>query len=96
EMINQLQGSLEANIVDENLDVKQKVAVRELADILQNINEKVYGVIFDGVITQRLLDISSNKGISLLVGARIGNIAKKPQSLQVFTFDDFLTQETSQ
>jgi len=96
EMISKLQGTLEANIVDENLEIKQKVAVRELADVLQNTNEKIYGVIFDGVITQRLLDISSNKGISLLVGARIGNIAKKPQSLLVFTFDDFLAQETSQ
>lgn len=90
EMIQQLQGSLEANLVDEAWNVKQKVAVRELADVLQSINEKVYGIVFDGVVTQRLLDISGNKGVSFVIGARIGNIAKKPQGIAILTFDDLI------
>jgi len=93
EMIAQLQGSLEANLVDEAWEVKQKVAVRELADVLQGINEKIYGVVFDGVVTQRLLDISSNKGVNFVIGARIGNIAKRPQGITILTFDDLVASQ---
>lgn len=92
-MIGQLQGSLEANLVDETWESKQKVAVRELADVLQSINEKIYGIVFDGVVTQRLLDISSNKGVSFVIGARIGNIAKRPQGVTILTFDDIMPSQ---
>lgn len=87
-IIENLQGSLEAELVDENWEVKQRVAVRDLAEFLQNTNERIYGVVFDGVITQRLLDVSYNKGISVIIGARIGNITKKPQSISILTFED--------
>jgi DNA primase len=91
-MIEQLQGSLEAILADASWEIKQKVAVRELAEILQNSEEKLHAVIFDGVITQRLLDISNNKGVSFLIGARIGNIAKRPQGITILTFDDLASR----
>jgi DNA primase len=87
-LIEQLQGSLEAALLDESWEQKQKVAVRELADTLQGTSEKVQAVVFDGVITQRLLDTSSSKGVAYLIGARIGNIAKRPQGITVLTFED--------
>jgi DNA primase len=91
-MVEQLQGSLEANILDESWEQKQKVAVRELADTLQNTEEKVHAVVFDGVITQRLLDTSNNKGVVFLIGARIGNIAKRPQGITILTFEDITSR----
>lgn len=87
-LIGQLQGSLEAALLDETWEQKQKVAVRELAETLQGSGDKIQAVVFDGVITQRLLDTSSNKGVSYLIGARIGNIAKRPQGITVLTFED--------
>ncbi len=87
-LIEQLQGSLEAALLDESWEQKQKVAVRELADTLQGTGEKIQAVVFDGVITQRLLDTSSSKGVAYLIGARIGNIAKRPQGITVLTFED--------
>lgn len=87
-LVNELQGSLEGVLTDENWEVKQKVAVRELAELLQSSESKPFAVIFDGVITQRLLDISNSKGVSYLVGARIGNIAKRPQNIKIMVFDD--------
>ncbi len=87
-MIDQLQGSLEAVLTDEAWEQKQKVAVRELAEALQSSEDKFHAVIFDGVITQRLLDISNNKGVAFLIGARIGNIAKRPQNITILTFEN--------
>ena len=87
-MIDQLQGSLEAILADDAWEQKQKVAVRELAEVLQSSEEKFHAVIFDGVITQRLLDISNNKGVAFLIGARVGNIAKRPQNITILTFEN--------
>lgn len=87
-LVNELQGSLEGVLTDENWEVKQKVAVRELAELLQNSETKPFAVIFDGVVTQRLLDISNSKGVAYLVGARIGNIAKRPQNIKIMVFED--------
>ncbi|HVL86774.1 MAG TPA: hypothetical protein VM681_02005 [Candidatus Thermoplasmatota archaeon] len=47
--------------------------------------EAVHAVVFDGVITQRLLDIASEKGIATLVGVKTGNITKKPGNVEVVT-----------
>jgi DNA primase len=91
-MMERLQGSLEADLLDESWESKQKVAVRELAEILQNTSDKIHAVVFDGVITQRLLDISNNRGVAFLVGARIGNIAKKPQGITILTFEDIISR----
>ncbi|MBM5804747.1 MAG: DNA primase [Candidatus Verstraetearchaeota archaeon] len=91
-MMEQLQGSLEANLLDESWESKQKVAVRELAEILQNTGDKIHAVVFDGVITQRLLDISNNRGVAFLIGARIGNIAKRPQGITILTFEDITSR----
>ncbi|MEM4658041.1 MAG: DNA primase DnaG [Candidatus Methanosuratincola sp.] len=87
-LVNELQGSLEGVLTDENWEVKQKVAVRELAELLQNSETKPFAVIFDGVVTQRLLDISNSKGVAYLIGARIGNIAKRPQNIKIMVFED--------
>jgi len=45
---------------------------------LKDINGNITSVVFDGVITQRIVDIASEKGISNLVGAKIGNLVKTP------------------
>lgn len=87
-LVNELQGSLEGVLTDENWEVKQKVAVRELAELLQSSEIKPFAVVFDGVVTQRLLDISNSKGVSYLVGARIGNVAKRPQNIKIMVFGD--------
>jgi DNA primase len=89
--VEQLQGSLEAMLIDDAWESKHRVAVRELAETLQNREEKVHAVIFDGVITQRLLDTSNSKGVLFLIGARIGNIAKRPQGITILTFEDVIS-----
>ncbi len=43
------------------------------------------GVIFDGVVTQRILDIAAEKGLEYLIGAKMGNVAKSPSCIRVLT-----------
>ena len=45
-------------------------------------------VVFDGIITQRILDIAADNKIATIVGTKMGNITKQPTSVEVWTKDD--------
>ncbi|MDD4161579.1 MAG: DNA primase DnaG [Methanothrix sp.] len=83
--VDELDGTLSARIMDRNQNVLKEVAVRDLARELKEANGDVNGVIFDGVVTQRILDIAAEKGLEYLIGAKMGNIAKCPSCVKVLT-----------
>jgi DNA primase len=83
--MDELDGTLSARIMDRNQNVLKEVAVRDLARELKESNGDVSGVIFDGVVTQRILDIAAEKGLEYLIGAKMGNIAKSPYCIRVLT-----------
>ena len=83
--MEELDGTLSARIMDRNQNVLKEVAVRDLARELKEANGDVSGVIFDGVVTQRILDIAAEKGLEYLIGAKMGNVAKSPSCIRVLT-----------
>lgn len=83
--VDELDGTLSARLLDRNQNVLKEVAVRDLARELKESNGSVNGVIFDGVVTQRILDIAAEKGLEYLIGAKMGNIAKSPVCVRVIT-----------
>ncbi len=84
-----LSGSLKAVLLDDTgKPVKDDLAVRELADTLKGSKSSVHSVIFDGVITQRLLDIAAEKKINTVVGVKMGNVTKVPDTVEILTRDD--------
>lgn len=91
-MIKEIQGTLEAFFLDKNWQVVEKVAVKDLAERINNLdtNSNISTVIFDGIVTQRILDVSKNKNIQIIIGARMGNILKKPRDIKIYIFDDLL------
>jgi DNA primase len=83
--VDELNGTLSARLFDRNQNVLKEVAVRDLARELKEANGDVNGVVFDGVVTQRILDIAAEKGLEYLIGAKLGNIAKSPVCVKVIT-----------
>jgi DNA primase len=83
--VDELDGTLSARLMDRNHNILREVAVRDLARELKEANGDVNGVIFDGVVTQRILDIAAEKGLEYLIGAKMGNIAKSPVCVKVLT-----------
>ena len=83
--VEELDGTLSARLFDKEHNVLREVAVRDLAKELKESNGEVNGVIFDGVVTQRILDIAAEKGLQYLIGAKLGNIAKSPICVKVLT-----------
>jgi DNA primase len=83
--VDELDGTLSARLFDKEQKILKEVAVRDLARELKEVNGNVNGVIFDGVVTQRILDIAAEKGLEYLIGAKLGNIAKSPICVKVIT-----------
>ncbi len=86
--VEALNGTLNAVLLDAEGKVLKEVAVRNLASALKESNGLVKSVVFDGVITQRILDIAAEKELDYLIGVKIGNVAKMPLSVKVLTVED--------
>jgi DNA primase len=84
-IMKELSGTLSARLLDSNKNVLQTVAVRDLANTLKESNGDVKSVVFDGVITQRMLDIAAEKNLDYLVGVKMGSIVKQPANVKVIT-----------
>ncbi|MBI2125946.1 MAG: DNA primase [Thaumarchaeota archaeon] len=86
EVFPQINGTLEGVILDESLAQKSKVPVSELVKTLQSTEGAKY-VIFDGIITQRMLDAAEKAGVKAIVGHRTGEVTRRVEVLTA-TFRD--------
>ncbi|MHC1579890.1 MAG: DNA primase DnaG [Candidatus Alkanophagales archaeon] len=88
EHMAELDGTLSARLLDKDGNIVREVAVRDLVEELRNADDAVKGVVFDGVVTQRIVDIAAEKGLEYVVGAKLGSVVKVPLSLKVMTSAD--------
>jgi len=86
-ILNEISGSLKAVLFDKNNKELKKIPVRELTDALKK-SDNIFTVVFDGIVTQRLLDIANSKNIKEIVGMKMGNVVKMPTSVNVLTKKD--------
>jgi len=87
----ELKGTLEAVILNEKMESLARLPVSELAEKLQHI-DAAHFVIFDGVITQRLVDVASERGVKCIIADRISDVAKRPVHLRLLTFADIYSE----
>jgi DNA primase len=77
--------------MDSEGNTLDKVEVKNLANYLKETDkDNIATIVFDGVISQNILDISSGKGIKTLVGKNKGKIAKLPAEITIWTRTDLL------
>ena len=87
DMLKEFEGTGCGAILDEALNMTKEVEVEEIYEEIKNIEGTADTVIFDGVISQRLVDVASQKGIKKLVAFNSVNIVKKPNNIQLITVD---------
>jgi len=87
DMLKEFEGTGSGAILDEALNMTKEVEVEEIYEEIKNIEGNADTVIFDGVISQRLVDVASQKGIKKLVAFNSVNIVKKPNNIQLITID---------
>lgn len=88
DMLLDLSTTHNAKILGDDHQVIREVAVKSLVNTLKEDVEGVKAIVFDGVISQRILDVSVDKGIGIVVGTRKGNISKMPSDILIWTKED--------
>ncbi len=87
DMLVQLGGSSTARLLDDSDIVLSEVPVRELVDTLKT-KKNTRAVVFDGIITQRILDIAAEMNMHSVIGTKMGTITKQPTGVEVWTRSD--------
>jgi DNA primase len=87
--INELRGTLEAVLFDESNTELARLPVSDLAAKLPELSG-VHTLVFDGVITQRLLDMAEQKGVKYVIGDRLAEVAKRPAAVRILTIPEIV------
>jgi DNA primase len=86
-----LQGTLEAVLLNDKFELIERLPVSQLAEKLQQM-AGVDTVVFDGIITQRIVDIAGDKNIRRIVASRISEAVKPALNVELVTFQDAVAQ----
>jgi len=87
--VKEVEGSLTAVLLNAEAVEVARMPVSELALKLGDEKSVKY-VVFDGVVTQRLVDTASTLGEVYLVGVRVGDIQNRPPNVHILTFNQVL------
>jgi DNA primase len=82
-----LVGTLEAVLLNDKLELIERLPVSQLAEKLSQMTG-VGAIVFDGIITQRIVDISADKNIKRIVASRISEAVKPALNVELITFQD--------
>ena len=89
-MLDSLAKSSKAKVLDAKDKELKEIPVKELRATLQDKKLKdVHTVVFNGIITQQLVDVAHEKGVKTLVADKSGNLTKKPVDIEILTKSDF-------
>ena len=86
DILGELEGSLEAHLYDSSMNEVLKVPVNELVKNLED-NSSSEHLIFDGIVTERLIELADSSGIKSIITNRIGNVKNNKTSLKIITFN---------
>jgi DNA primase len=87
-ILGELSGSSKARMLSSTGSIVEETPVRNLAENLKNTASSVKALVFDGIITQRLIDIAAEKGVTTIVGSKLGNVSKQVTSIEILTKND--------
>ena len=63
-----------------------EVPIREMIQSIQD-SEGIGAVVFDGIITQRLIDLASKRGVKYIYGMRASQISRIAQGMKLYTVE---------
>jgi DNA primase len=87
EIYPELNGTLEAILLDQSLQEVGRYPISELVQKMQGASG-AYFLIFDGIVTQRLVESATKVGIKGIIGHRTGELGNIPDDVRIGTFRD--------
>ncbi|HLM70699.1 MAG TPA: DNA primase DnaG [Thermoplasmata archaeon] len=88
ELLNGVENASKSLFVGEGDAVVGEAPVKDMIEALANLTTPAKAVVFDGIVSQRLLDVAQEKGITTIVATRLGPVGKMPEKVKVFTKAD--------
>ncbi len=86
-MADGLRGTLEAVLLKKDGSQAGRIPVSDLVDKLKK-SEGVSVVLFDGIVTGRLIDTANEKNVKTIIGERVAEGVRIPRGLDVKSFKD--------
>ena len=77
ELYPNLNGTLEAVLLDQGLQEIGRFPISELVQKMEGTNGAQY-LIFDGIVTQRLVESAFRLGVKGIIGHRTGELGEVP------------------
>ena len=89
----ELRGTLEGVLLDQSMSELGRMPVSELASKLALTPDNggfqaVETIVFDGVVTQRVVDLAEEHGVKLIVGDRIAELTRRPATVRIMTLPE--------
>ena len=82
-----LKGTLEAVLLNGKGEQTSRMPVYELVEKLKE-SEGIQTVVFDGIVTGRLIDAAREKKVETIVGERVAEGVRVPRGIKVRSFRD--------
>ncbi len=87
ELYPSLNGTLEAVLLDQGLVEIGRFPISELVQKMEGTSGALY-LIFDGIVTQRLVESAIRVGVKGIIGHRTGELGQVPEDVRIGTFRD--------
>ena len=87
EVFPSLNGTLEAILLDQSLQEIGRFPISELVQKMEGTSGAQY-LIFDGIVTQRLVESAAKVGVKGIIGHRTGELSQVPDDVRIGTFRD--------
>jgi len=87
ELYPSLNGTLEAVLLDQGLQEVGRFPISELVQKMDGASGAHF-LIFDGIVTQRLVESATKVGVKGIIGHRTGELSNIPDDVRIGTFRD--------
>ncbi len=84
EHYSKIKGTDKVLLIDDNLHIIKEILVGDLLDELNSLKEVRY-IVYDRIITQRIVDKSYEVGVRAIVGGLAKNIVRRPTGIAIYT-----------
>ncbi|MEM3876343.1 MAG: DNA primase DnaG, partial [Candidatus Micrarchaeaceae archaeon] len=85
--LGELHNTLRGRLYREDGTIIEEMPIRELVQALQNAKD-AYAVVFDGIITQRLVDLAYKSGVKEVYGIRSSYISRAYPDIGMYTTEN--------
>ena len=76
ELLHGVENASRCLFVGEDDSVVGEAPIKDMIEAISNLSTPAKAVVFDGIVSQRLLDVSHEKGITTVVGTRLGPVGR--------------------